>query len=64
MSELKKALSERIIRFDTKPDFYTKKDYQLLIGIISKCFGYLYSLPHSDPEQLQEILDRILILET
>ena len=32
-----------MIRFDTRPDYYTKKDYQLLIGILVGSIEFLHA---------------------
>ena len=41
--KLKELMSELIIRFDTKPDYYTKKDYQFLIAVLTGGLSYLYT---------------------
>ena len=41
--KLKELMSELIIRFDTKPDYYTKKDYQLLLAVLTGGLSYLYA---------------------
>lgn len=40
--QLEKLLAQLIIRFDTRPDYYTKKDYQLLISILCGTLQHLY----------------------
>lgn len=40
VEQLQKILSELIIRFDTKPDYYTKKDYQLLITLLTGAISF------------------------
>lgn len=42
IDELKKTLSELLIRFDTNPKNYTKEDYQYLMGILYKTLLYIY----------------------
>ena len=56
-------LSQLIIRFDTKPDYYTKKDYQLLIGVLTGALTYLYnnSGSESDIAELLEIINELKI---
>lgn len=44
VNELKKLLSEVLIRFDTNPQYYTKKDYGLLLSILYRTLLYLYSV--------------------
>lgn len=44
IDDLKKALSELLIRFDTNPQNYTKKDYSYLMGVIYKALLYLYEI--------------------
>lgn len=59
---LKKLLSELIIRFDTDPSFYTKKDYQVLVAVLSKTIPYLYntsSLHHSELGNLDDVIKTI-----
>lgn len=41
VEKLKQVLSEVIIRFDTRPDFYTKKDYQMLISLLGGAILFL-----------------------
>lgn len=43
IEQLHQALSELMIRFDTRPDYYTKKDYQLLIGILVGSIEFLHA---------------------
>ena len=54
-------LSQLIIRFDTKPDYYTKKDYQLLIGVLTGALTYLYnhSAGESDIADLWQIIQSL-----
>lgn len=61
--DLAKQLSQLIIRFDTKPDYYTKKDYQLLIGVLTGALTYLYnnSGSESDIAELLEIINELKI---
>ena len=42
IEDLKKYLSELLIRFDTSPCDYTKQDYLYLLGILYKSLLYLY----------------------
>lgn len=44
VEELKKYLSELLIRFDTNPNNYTKEDYLYLLGILYKSLIHLYDL--------------------
>ena len=44
IEDLKKALSELLIRFDTAPGNYTKKDYSYLMGVIYKALLHLYEI--------------------
>ena len=44
IDDLKKALSELLIRFDTNPQNYTKKDYSYLMGLIYKALLHLYEI--------------------
>lgn len=56
--ELRKALSEVLMRFDTDPEHYTKEDYFALLRVLYQSLLYLYSIngvltkewlsPHSD----------------
>lgn len=39
--ELKKAMSDVLIRFDTDPDFYTKDDYQALLKVLLSLYSVL-----------------------
>ena len=52
--QLQQLLSQLVIRFDTKPSNYTKKDYQLLISVLFGALGYLY-----DGSANAELLDQI-----
>lgn len=56
---LKKLISELIIRFDTDPSFYTKKDYQVLVAVLSKTIPYLYSKADGYQSELSN-LDSII----
>lgn len=56
---LKKLLSELIIRFDTDPSFYTKKDYQVLVAVLSKTIPYLYNTSSSHQSELGNLDDVI-----
>lgn len=42
--KLKKYLSEVLIRFDTKPQFYTLSDYKALIALLIGSLLYLYGI--------------------
>lgn len=42
IDDLKKILSEVLIRFDTSPDYYTKSDYAALISVLYQSLLYLY----------------------
>lgn len=42
IEEVKKLLSEVIIRFDTQPEYYTKEDYQFLISLLYRSLYYLH----------------------
>lgn len=42
ISDLKRLLTEVIIRFDTAPDYYTKSDYAALIAVLYQSLLYLY----------------------
>lgn len=44
IDDLKKVLSELLIRFDTNPQNYTKKDYSYLMGVIYKALLHLYEI--------------------
>lgn len=44
VEDLKKLLTEVIIRFDTAPDYYTKSDYSALIGVLYQSLLYLYQV--------------------
>lgn len=52
--QLQQLLSQLVIRFDTKPSNYTKKDYQLLISVLFGALGYLY-----DGSANTELIDQI-----
>ena len=56
-------LSQLIIRFDTKPDYYTKKDYQLLIGVLTGALTYLYNNSGSESD-IAELLERLESLQS
>lgn len=40
--ELDQLLAQLIIRFDTRPDNYTRKDYQLLISLLCNGLQHIY----------------------
>lgn len=42
IEDLKKALSEILIRFDTNPEHYTKSDYATLMKLLYSTLLYLY----------------------
>ena len=42
IDDLKKILSEVLIRFDTSPNYYTKSDYAALISVLYQSLLYLY----------------------
>ena len=42
VEELRQLLAQLVIRFDTRPDYYTKKDYQLLIALISGTLQHVF----------------------
>lgn len=44
ISDLKRLLTEVIIRFDTAPDYYTKSDYAALISVLYQSLLYLYQV--------------------
>jgi len=44
IEDLKKALSELLVRFDTSPENYTKADYSYLMKILYKSLLYLYDV--------------------
>ena len=48
IEDLKKALSELLVRFDTSPENYTKADYSYLMKILYKSLLYLYDV---DPQR-------------
>jgi hypothetical protein len=62
LEQLQRLLSKLIIRFDTKPDYYTKKDYQLLIGVLTGALNYLYSNGVND-SRLEDIESSIKTLQ-
>lgn len=71
MEEVKKLLTEVIIRFDTKPEYYTKEDYQLLISLLYRSLFYLHSKSYDIPYlhegpgiQLEGPVDNITISST
>ena len=41
VDDLKKIMTEVLIRFDTSPDFYTKSDYALLLTVLYKTLSSL-----------------------
>lgn len=59
IDQLKQALAELIIRFDTKPDYYTKKDYQLLIGVLANGLNFLYNYGCGEEELRNQIISII-----
>lgn len=61
--ELHKAISQLIIRFDTKPDYYTKKDYQLLIAVLTGGLNFLDTQCNNNIPDLSDIYAKIQILE-
>jgi hypothetical protein len=62
--DLKKLLSELIIRFDTDPDYYTKKDYRLLLTIVSGALPKLYeSIGDIDLSGKQDVMDEDLLTD-
>jgi hypothetical protein len=56
-------LSELAIRFDTRPDYYTKRDYQYLITVLAAIAQQAKKELVLTPEQLTDILNRITALE-
>jgi hypothetical protein len=57
-----------MIRFDTRPDHYTKKDYQLLLSVIIGSIGFLQNnggggendpLPPAVEKAVTEITDKL-----
>jgi hypothetical protein len=52
-----------IIRFDTKPDYYTKKDYQLLIAVLTGGLNFLDTQCNNNIPDLSDIYAKIQILE-
>lgn len=63
VEELRQLLSQLIIKFDTRPDYYTKRDYQLLIGILTGALDYLYTDGEVTDSSLQDIEDSIKKLQ-
>lgn len=68
IEQLHKAFSELMIRFDTRPDHYTKKDYQLLLSVIIGSIGFLQNnggggendpLPPAVEKAVSEITDKL-----
>lgn len=43
LEDLRRYLSELLIRFDTSPRNYTKQDYLFLLGLLCKSFVYIYN---------------------
>ena len=72
IDDLKKALSELLIRFDTSPQNYTKKDYSYLMSILYKALLYLYKTKQDsiittewlDPHSDERIPSEKLVKET
>ena len=64
VEQLQQILSELIIRFDTKPSNYTKKDYGILISVITGALNYLYSnTSNSDKlDELEELINQLFTL--
>lgn len=58
LDQLRAMLSELAMRFDTRPDYYTKKDYQLLIGALTGALTYLYNNSGSEND-IAELLERL-----
>lgn len=59
VEDVKRLLTEVIIRFDTDPDFYHKEDYQLLISLLYRSLLYLYDrddASHDDGKNTAEAL--------
>ena len=59
VEEVKRLLTEVIIRFDTDPDFYHKEDYQLLISLLYRSLLYFYDrddASHDDSKNTAEAL--------
>lgn len=56
--QLAAMLSELAVRFDTRPDYYTKRDYQLLIALLGSAIGFLQGQIqiHSDNENVIKII--------
>lgn len=44
VEELRQLLAQLVIKFDTRPDYYTKKDYQLLIALISGTLQHVFDV--------------------
>ena len=44
LDDLKRLLTEVLIRFDTAPDYYTKSDYAALISVLYQSLLYLYQV--------------------
>ena len=63
IEQLHQALSELIIRFDTRPDYYTKKDYQLLIGVLVGGLSFL-NQQQVGSEEIEEVKGSIESLTT
>lgn len=58
--ELDQLLAQLLIRFDTRPEYYTKKDYQLLISVLCGALDYIGKQEQEDPEEHEECLSAIL----
>lgn len=43
LEDLKKLLSELLIRFDTDPKFYTREDYSFLMAVLYRSLLYIYN---------------------
>lgn len=52
--QLDQLLAQLIIRFDTRPEYYTKKDYQLLISVLCGALDYIGKQESEDPEEEHE----------
>ena len=69
---LKKIISELLIRFDTNPRNYTKEDYIYLLGVLYKSLLYLYSVDTgsniinnwSDTPRIDKVPSEKLVKET
>ena len=59
IEQLHKAFSELMIRFDTRPDHYTKKDYQLLLSVIIGSIGFLQNNGGDVEKTVAEITDKL-----